>query len=218
MKILITAGPTREYLDDVRFLTNGSSGKMGYAIAAAAITAGHDVVLVSGPVTLPVPDRVVCHRVRTSDEMLQCCLQQFPACDGVIAAAAVCDYRPVTRRSGKMSKTGGRVSIEFEETVDILRMLGERKADRWSVGFALESEDGSRRAIEKLRNKHCDAIVLNGPAAIDSDSNTAELIAGDGTTAANWSGSKHEIARLFVQWIGKTFTNSGSTARTENPR
>src|SRR4029077_14750205 len=97
MHVLITAGPTREYLDDVRFLSNASSGRMGYALAEAARARGHEVVLVSGPVTLPPPERCEFHPVETSEEMYDACLTQFPACDGTIGAAAVCDYRPRER-------------------------------------------------------------------------------------------------------------------------
>src|SRR5262245_58324814 len=141
MRILITAGPTREYLDDVRFLSNASSGRMGYALAETALARGHQVVLISGPVTLPAPTECEFLPVETSEEMHEACLAHFPGCDGAIGAAAVCDYRPRARAVGKISKTGKPILLEFVETPDILADLGRRKEQRWIVGFALESQN-----------------------------------------------------------------------------
>ncbi len=108
MRILITAGPTREYLDDVRYLSNDSSGRMGYSLAEAARDAGHEVILVSGPVHLSAPDQCECIRVNTTAEMRDACVAHFDACDGVIAAAAVCDYKPLNRVAGKIRKRAAR--------------------------------------------------------------------------------------------------------------
>src|ERR1041385_7147217 len=141
MMILITAGPTREYLDDVRFLSNASSGKMGYALAQAALDAGHQVILVSGPVALEPPAGCEWHAVETTGEMYDACLAHFPMCNGVIGAAAVCDYRPRQRLMGKIAKTGQPLILELVETPDILAELGRQKAGRWVVGFALEAQD-----------------------------------------------------------------------------
>src|SRR5579872_3621384 len=141
MRILITAGPTREYLDDVRFLSNASSGKMGYALVEAAVAAGHDVVLVSGPVALVPPTGIEFHAVETTREMFDACSKLFPQCDGVIGAAAVCDYRPRERVPGKLAKTGQPLVVEFVENPDILAELGRRKQHRWVVGFALETQN-----------------------------------------------------------------------------
>lgn len=201
MKILLTAGPTREYLDDVRFLSNASSGRMGVAIADAALAAGHQVVLVCGPVDLPLPPGCEVHRVEGTREMYDVCLEQFPACDGVIAAAAVCDYGPRIRHEGKLAKTGQPLSLELIELPDILAELGRRKEHRWSVGFALESQDPHARALEKLRRKNCDAIVLNRPSAIGAEQNSVELIDKTGTTAARWSGEKSRVAEQLIGWI-----------------
>ena len=115
MKILITAGPTREYVDDVRFLSNASSGRMGYSLASAAVDAGHEVILVTGPVDLPVPDGVQVTHIETTDELRMSCVELFPACDGVIATAAVCDYKPRERVDGKMTKTGQPITLELIE-------------------------------------------------------------------------------------------------------
>lgn len=201
MKILITAGPTREYLDDVRFLSNASSGKMGYALAEAAIAAGHSVVLVSGPVALAPPAGCEFHAVETTGQMHEACRQAFPKCDGVIGAAAVCDYRPRERRTGKLSKTGAPMILELVETVDILADLGSQKARRWIVGFALESQNARDNALRKLGAKNCDAIVLNHPQAIGAEANRVELIDRHGRTAATWTAGKAEIARSLIAWI-----------------
>jgi phosphopantothenoylcysteine decarboxylase / phosphopantothenate---cysteine ligase len=197
MRILITAGPTREYLDDVRFLSNASSGRMGYALGRAAIAAGHEVVLVSGQVGF-----------ETSREMYEACVRLFPACDGAIGAAAVCDYRPRERVGGKMAKTGGALSLELVETADILAELGRRKEHRWLVGFALESQHGRENALRKLKAKNCDAIVLNHPAVIGSEATSVELIVADGSTAAEWEGEKTEIAKQLIAWIEVQFKPS----------
>ena len=201
MRILITAGPTREYLDDVRYLSNASSGQMGYALAEAGIAAGHEIVLVSGPVELERPRGCEFHLVETTQEMREACVALFDQCDGVIAAAAVCDYKPLKRVSGKIAKTGGPVTVEMIETDDVLAELGQSKGDRWVVGFALEAENARENALQKLRAKNCDWIVLNSPSAIGSNSNSVELIDPTGQIKANWSGSKLEVAQALHQWI-----------------
>lgn len=203
MKILITAGPTREYLDHVRFLSNASSGKMGYALAQAALEAAHAVVLVSGPVALAPPPGCEFHAVETTDEMHGACMALYSKCDGVIGTAAVCDYRPRERTAGKITKTGKPLLVELVETPDILAELGRRKGNdrRWIVGFALEAENGRENALRKLKAKGCDAIVLNHPQAIGSDASQAELIDRTGATVATWEAGKIEIARALIAWI-----------------
>ena len=203
MQILITAGPTREYLDDVRFLSNASSGKMGYALAQAALEAGHKVVLVSGPTALAPPVGSEFYAVETTGEMYDRCLARFRECDGVIGAAAVCDYRPRERISGKISKSGKPLQLELVETPDILAELGRRKqaAKQWVVGFALESRNPRENALRKLSAKGCDAILLNHPSAIGSDASRIELIDKAGQTVANWTDSKIGIARAIITWI-----------------
>ncbi len=206
MRILITAGPTREYIDDVRFLSNASSGRMGYAIAAAAVAAGHEVVLVTGPVMLQPPADCETHPVETTDDLQRVCFDLFPRCDGVIATAAVCDYRPATRVAGKMTKTGAPVVFELIETVDVLAALGERKQpSQWIVGFALESQDPRSNALRKLKVKNCDFIVLNDTSAIGSLTNSIEIIGPDARTVSGFSGPKPLIASQLVQWIGEQF-------------
>ncbi len=209
MRILITAGPTREYLDDVRYLSNASSGLMGYALTAAALAAGHEVVLVSGPVGLTPPAGCEFHAVESSQAMYDACCQAFPGCQGVIAAAAVCDYTPARRISGKIGKTGQPLLLELVETLDVVGELGKRKGSRWVVGFALEADpaDGRSRAFRKLEAKHCDAIVLNGPAAIGAAHNRVELIDKSGRTVAEWEADKPAVAQWLIDWIERNIGN-----------
>lgn len=204
MKILITAGPTREYVDDVRFLSNASSGRMGYAIADAAVKAGHEVVLVTGPVDLPVPDGVKVTQIETTDELRMSCLELFPSCDGIIATAAVCDYRPLKRVTGKITKTGEPIVLELVETSDVLAELGEQKEGRWVVGFALESQDPRKNAMRKLRMKNCDCIVLNDTSAISSLENHVEILSPDAHTIAEFRGLKTAIAEQLIEFIGSS--------------
>ena len=180
MRLLVTAGPTREYLDDVRYLSNASSGRMGYAIVQAAVARGWEVVLISGPVEIAPPVGCEFHSVMTTAQMRDEAVRLFPDCDGVIAAAAVCDYKPHTRIEGKISKVGGPVTLEMIETDDVLAELGASKDHRWVVGFALEAQNPRENALQKLRKKNCDWIVLNGPQAIGSESNSVEFIAASG--------------------------------------
>lgn len=201
MRVLVTAGPTREYLDDVRYLSNASSGRMGYAIAQAGLTRGWDVVLVSGPVEIPHPAGCEFHPVTTTEQMREAAVRLFPGCDGVIAAAAVCDYKPKERVAGKLSKTGGPILLEMIETDDVLAELGRMKAERWVVGFALEAQNPRENALQKLRRKNCDWIVLNSPSAIGAETNDVELLDGAGTTVHHWSGSKTDIAESLVSWL-----------------
>lgn len=201
MRILITAGPTREYLDDVRYLSNASSGRMGYALAEAALGAGQQVVLVSGPVHLTPPKGCEFHAVETTEAMGTTCRELFPRCDGVIAAAAVCDYKPRNRVAGKIAKTGEPITIEMIETDDVLAELGRSKNDRWVIGFALEAENPRENALQKLRAKNCDYVVVNAPSAIGAESNRVELIDREGDSVATWSGSKRDVARRVIAWI-----------------
>jgi phosphopantothenoylcysteine decarboxylase / phosphopantothenate---cysteine ligase len=201
VRLLITAGPTREYLDDVRYLSNASSGQMGFALAQAAVDAGHRVSLVSGPVHLCPPAGCDYYPVETSREMYEACERLFLGCDGVIGAAAVCDYRPKRRAAGKLSKTGQGLSLELEETADILAALGAKKESRFILGFALESTDRRANALRKLGAKNCDAIVLNTPEAIGSATTSVELISRDGQTVATYAGSKPEVAKSLIAWL-----------------
>ena len=201
-RILITSGPTRQYLDPVRYLTNGSSGRMGRALAAAALDLGHSVVIVSGPVELQYPPAAEVIRVVTTDEMLAACLKFFPKCDGLIAAAAPCDYRPVRVAAHKISKTGQPLALELVETPDIVATLGAGKNEfQWLVGFALETKDHRIRAQVKLEKKSCDLMVANGLAAMNSTDNHVEIIDRRGQLVDALQGTKEDVARGILEII-----------------
>jgi len=198
-RILITSGPTREYLDPVRYLSNASSGRMGRALAAAALAAGHEVVIVSGPVQVEYPSSARVLRVVSTEEMLRACQAEFPACDGVIGAAAPCDYRPEQPAAQKIAKSGGPWDLRLVETPDVLSALAAMKGPRWMVAFALETGDRHARALEKLRRKRCDLIVVNGPAAIHAHDTQVEVLDGEGRVLAFLSGTKEEVARALFR-------------------
>ncbi|MDX1963562.1 MAG: phosphopantothenoylcysteine decarboxylase [Pirellulales bacterium] len=201
-KILITSGPTRQYLDPVRYLTNASSGKMGCALAAAALELGHAVVLVSGPVEISYPPRARVISVISTEEMLAAALAEFPACDGLIGVAAPCDYRPQQVAPHKIRKTGEPLELHLIETPDIVATLcGQKRADQWAVGFALETEDARFRAVVKLQKKSCDLMVANGPQAMNSPDNQVEILDRGGEVIAALQGNKSLVARQILHVI-----------------
>lgn len=201
-RILITSGPTRQYLDPVRYLTNASSGRMGRALAQAALDLGHEVVIVSGPVEIEYPSLAQVHQVVATEEMLEVCQGLFPKCDGVIGVAAPCDYRPVQVEQNKISKTGEPLQLHLIETPDIVATLGAKKrSDQWVVGFALETEDARFRAIVKLEKKSCDLIVLNGPDAMNALENKVEIIDPSGNVVRELTGNKEDVARGIMEIV-----------------
>lgn len=202
-RILITSGPTRQYLDPVRYLTNGSSGRMGVALTQACLDLQHQVVVVSGPVEVEYPAAAEVVSVISTDEMLDACCRIFPDCDGVIGAAAPCDYRPVQVENNKIVKNGEPLQLHLVETPDVVATLGAQKQHQWLVGFALETEDHRFRAIVKLERKSCDLIVLNEPAAMNSDENRVEVLAPEGKVGETISGSKRLVARGILKVIQK---------------
>ncbi len=202
-RILITSGPTRQYLDPVRYLTNASSGLMGYSLAKAALEAGHEVVMVSGPVNLEYPKEVTVVPVVSTEEMLEAAREQFESCDGLIGVAAPCDYRPVKVSEQKIKKSGEPLVLHLIETPDVVASLGAEKGKRWVVGFALETEDHRFRAITKLEKKSCDLIVLNEPSAMDSATNNVEVLNATGDVVLSASGSKAEVAAEIFRVIDK---------------
>ena len=163
MNVLVTAGPTREYLDAVRFISNPSSGKMGFACARAAARAGHEVTLVTGPVSLPDPPGLRTIRVVSADDMYRAVMKVYTKSDAVIMTAAVGDYRPAERFVGKLKKNAATLTLKLVRTRDILRALGERKERRILVGFALEVQDAVHQALVKYKKKNLDYVVLNSP-------------------------------------------------------
>ena len=200
--LLITSGPTRQHLDPVRYLTNASSGRMGQALAQAAVGAGHQVTVVSGPVEITYPPQCEIISVTATEEMLAACQRVFPQCNGLIGVAAPCDYRPIKVEEQKIKKTGQPLVLHLVETPDIIATLAAAKRpEQWLVGFALETEDIRFRAITKMQRKHCDLMVLNGPQAIDSTENSIEVIDATGQAIATIAGSKPQVARELFQLI-----------------
>ena len=204
-RILITSGPTRQYLDPVRYLTNGSSGRMGCALAQAALEMGHRVTVISGPVHVAYPAAAQVISIVSTEELLDACCAAFPACDGVIGAAAPCDYRPQRVHSEKIAKTGQPLELRLVETPDVMAALGAMKRpNQWLVGFALETHDRRIRALIKLEKKSCDLMVVNGPEAMDSSFNQVEVVDRRGHTVETLSGTKEEVARRILQLIRTT--------------
>jgi phosphopantothenoylcysteine decarboxylase/phosphopantothenate--cysteine ligase len=203
VKILVTAGPTREFLDDVRFLSNPSSGKMGFEVALAAADAGHEAVLVSGPAALPDPPGVEVVRVISAEEMAEACLSRFPDCDAVIMTAAVCDYRAKERLKGKLKKKAQTLNLELTPTTDILAEMGKRKAKQVLVGFALEVSAARINAVSKLAAKNLDYIVLNSPDSFAEDRMSCEIIDRHGRGKHRERISKRNLARELIKLLEK---------------
>jgi phosphopantothenoylcysteine decarboxylase/phosphopantothenate--cysteine ligase len=203
IRCLVTAGPTREHLDPVRFLSNPSSGKMGYALAAAAAEAGWAVDLVSGPVALAAPAGVTVHRVTSAAEMLAAVQGLFDRCDVLIKTAAVCDFRPKQFTSHKVKKGDAALTVEFEPTVDILKTVAAHKrADQLVVGFAAETQDVENYAKRKLVEKNLDYIVANQVGAgrgFETDDNAVVLLGRDGARMEYGPAAKTELARQLVE-------------------
>jgi phosphopantothenoylcysteine decarboxylase/phosphopantothenate--cysteine ligase len=204
LRVLVTSGPTREYIDPVRFLTNGSSGQMGLSITLALLEKGFEPVVVSGPVSIEYPSEAEVHFVETTEEMLIKSLCVFGSCVGVIGAAAPCDYKPIEFSLQKISKpkTGVGLSIELEQTEDILATLGKvKRADQWSVGFALETENGEINAMNKLKRKNCNFIALNSPNSINNDSIEIQVFNEKNSRLATFSGTKLQVAKKLIEVI-----------------
>lgn len=184
--VLVTAGPTREAIDPVRFISNPSSGKMGFAIADAARQRGAKVKLVCGPVELPAPIDVDVHRVTSAQEMYDCVMDLVEDTDIVIKTAAVSDYRPAVTAEHKIKKNADRLTLELEKTRDILREIGHRKGNRLVIGFAAETQNLRENAAQKLTEKKLDLIVGNVIGAPDSgfgvDTNQVTFFFPDGST------------------------------------
>ena len=201
MRILVTAGPTREYFDTVRFISNPSSGKMGYALARAARRRGHDVVLVSGPVALKPPKDVEVVHVTSAAEMGRACKKAFADCQAVIMTAAVCDYQPARRIEHKLKKQNRVRPVRLVPTKDICAHLGRVKGDRVVIGFAMEDHDHHKNAEAKLKRKRCDAIVLNGIGNVAGDSAEIEILRFDTGWSGPYAGTKRKIAAVVMDLV-----------------
>jgi phosphopantothenoylcysteine decarboxylase/phosphopantothenate--cysteine ligase len=203
---LITAGPTREPIDPVRYISNRSSGKMGYAIAEAALDAGHNVILISGPVNLAPPRDAKFISVSTSDEMFEAVHQHADSSDVCVLCAAVADYKPAQVSPVKIKKCAAQVSLELVPTRDILQSLGRQHARKFLlVGFAAETDHLEANAAKKLREKNCDIIVANDARiAMETDENELLILFRDGETKKISRSPKKNLARELV----KIFQNS----------
>ena len=184
LRFLVTAGPTREFLDPIRYLSNRSSGKMGYALAAAAHAISSHVTLVSGPTALPHPGNVDFFAVTSAREMADAVLARYPGSDVVVMAAAVCDFQPRKMAGAKIKKGTFAGVLELEPTPDILAELGRRKESQVLVGFAAETDHVEENAADKLRRKRLDMIVANSAAAFDAETNQVTLLFADGRREA----------------------------------
>jgi phosphopantothenoylcysteine decarboxylase/phosphopantothenate--cysteine ligase len=205
LRLLVSAGPTREYLDPVRFISNPSSGRMGYAVAEAARDRGAEVVLVSGPTCLKAPWGVEVVRVESALEMRQAILERYPWAKAVVMAAAVADYRPAEVLKDKEPKAEAEKTIRLVPNPDILKELGERKEGRVLVGFAMETASGLERAKEKLRRKNLDLIALNWVnregVGFGSSENEVVLIARDGRVLELPRMEKRQVAHRILDLV-----------------
>jgi phosphopantothenoylcysteine decarboxylase/phosphopantothenate--cysteine ligase len=174
---------------------------MGRALAEAALELGHEVVVVSGPVELDYPGHARVVPVVSTEDMLAAAAREFDTCDGLIGAAAPCDYRPVRVEQQKIAKTGQPIDLHLVETDDVVATLGAKKSRRWVVGFALETEDHRLRALAKLERKFCDLIVSNGPQAISALDNEVEVLTSTGEVISALSGTKESVARGILAII-----------------
>jgi phosphopantothenoylcysteine decarboxylase/phosphopantothenate--cysteine ligase len=202
-KILVTAGPTREPIDPVRYISNRSSGKMGYALAEAAVLRGGNVVLISGPTNLEPPAGLYKFiPVETAREMQKAVLENFSWADVIIKAAAVADYRPKNYSTEKIKKRDGEMNLELVKNPDILQELGEKKTTQVLIGFAAETEDLEENAAKKLNNKKLDFIVVNDVtqegAGFGSDTNIVKIIHRDGRVEAFPRMSKKDVADIIL--------------------
>jgi phosphopantothenoylcysteine decarboxylase / phosphopantothenate---cysteine ligase len=214
VRFLIAAGPTREPIDPVRYISNRSSGKMGYAIAEVALDAGHDVILISGPVNLASPRNAEFISVSTSDEMFEAVHRHADESDVCVLCAAVADYKPAHVSTVKIKKRAAQFSLELIPTRDILDSLGRRQNRKFLlVGFAAETDHLEANAAKKLREKNCDIIIANDArVGMESDENELLILFRDGETKKISRAPKKILARELV----KIFLNSQQKSLTKN--
>jgi phosphopantothenoylcysteine decarboxylase/phosphopantothenate--cysteine ligase len=209
-RILLTAGPTRAYIDEVRYLTNASSGRMARAIAQAALARGHEVTIVSGPVSIAYPARARVIPVVTTAEMLAAALEELPRADGVIAAAAPCDFEPDRPMAGKIPRAAAGLSLKLRATTDVIATLatraqrqqssGRRQAP-WCVAFALEPGADKTRACAKVTAKQCDLIVVNDLSALESTRNAVAVYDAHHDLVGEKKGTKPAVATWLIRLI-----------------
>lgn len=204
-KVVVTAGPTRERIDPVRYISNFSSGKMGYAMAEAATKLGASTVLISGPVELPKPEGVRLVKVESAAQMLEAVLAEYDDASIVVKSAAVADYKPKEAQTQKMKKKDGNSSIELERTTDILKTLGEHKNSQILVGFAAETNDAIGYGKSKLDSKNLDYIIVNDVTDPDggfgSDTNVVTLLTRKGKSYPFEAMLKSDLANVLLEKI-----------------
>jgi phosphopantothenoylcysteine decarboxylase / phosphopantothenate---cysteine ligase len=207
VRFVVTAGPTREALDPVRFLSNRSSGKMGYALAEAAIAAGHDVTLISGPACVAPPATAQFISITTSDELYDAVHRAMQECDVLVMCAAVSDYKPAAVEPRKVKKRKTPFALALIPTRDILASLPKENRSYLVVGFAAETHDLEMNALEKLREKNCDMIVANdvsqNDSGMESDENAVTIFLRNGESRKFARASKKIIAHELVKIISK---------------
>ncbi|MFT8317183.1 MAG: bifunctional phosphopantothenoylcysteine decarboxylase/phosphopantothenate--cysteine ligase CoaBC [Sporolactobacillus sp.] len=210
-RIVVTAGPTREAIDPIRFFSNLSTGKMGYAIAAAAVAQGADVTLISGPVQLAAPANLQTIQVTSACEMREAVLRLYTDADAVIQTAAVADYRPETVSEEKIKKKDGPLLVKMVRNPDILRELGEKKGSQILIGFAAETEHLLENGRKKLEEKHLDLLVANLAAdSFGNDSNKVTFVYADGRTEAQIKMAKEKLAAKICRTLGELLGKSES--------
>lgn len=208
-RCLITAGPTREHFDPVRYLSNGSSGKMGYALAAEALRLGWEVDLVTGPVSLRPPSGAIVHRVTSALEMREACLQVFPHCQLLIMAAAVADYRPAERLDTKSAKSDGPLQLQLIPNPDILAQLATgRLPGQILVGFAAETDQVEAKARAKLTRKGLDWIVANDVSSpelgMEADRNAITMLSRTGKALSFGPADKADVAAFILGTLDRS--------------
>lgn len=214
-RLLLTAGPTREPIDPVRFLSNASTGRQGVALAIEAASRRWRVDLVHGPLEVAVPAGVHAHSVGSSEDMYRACLRLHESCDVLIGAAAVSDYRPVRTLEAKRKRTRERWTLELEPTRDILGELGGRKGTRVHVGFALETDRLLENARRKLESKNLDLIVANPAEAIGAETSRYVLLDRAGDVRELGTLTKSELARVLCDAIQALL--DGGPGASESP-
>ena len=206
-RVLVTAGPTREAIDPVRYITNRSSGKMGYAIAEAAAERGADVTLISGPVSLRTPDGVKRVDIVSSDELCDSVIERFPGCDILVMAAAPADFTPAEFSSEKIKKGGDNLTLNLRATRDILKTIAPLKSNQKVMGFAAETHNVENNAIEKLKRKKLDYIAANDVTAegagFGTDTNIITLYGADGSREHSGMVTKREAADWLLDRLVK---------------
>lgn len=214
--VLVTAGPSREPLDPVRFISNYSSGKMGFALAREAKRRGADVILVAGQNNLIKPDGIRYIKVDSAEQMLNAIEAEYKSVDILLMSAAVADYKAKIVSGKKIKKASAGLTLQLVRTVDILAELGKKKGDRFHLGFALETDDGVKNATQKLHKKNLDMVVLNNPlqpgGAFGGDTNIVSILSNDGTIKKLPKLFKSEVAKEIFDELGAVLKSKNKIA------